>query len=138
MPQRVRSVTGKRVVVQAWRNQCGDGMKIRRRRRGRCLRLGRSPPVSRATLPGMPGSAGCRSLAGGSTADGMISKTGVSGAGEECQQDHRAINVTNHGQGRRWAVTSKHTSWQVRLDDCLFRSDSQADSAGSIPVTRST
>jgi hypothetical protein len=46
--------------------------------------------------------------------------------------------ATNHGQGRYRTGTSGHTSWQVRRHDDLFRSDSQADSAGSIPVTRST
>jgi hypothetical protein len=37
----------------------------------------------------------------------------------------RAIN---HGQERRRAATTGHTSWQVRRHDGLFRSDSQADS----------
>jgi hypothetical protein len=35
----------------------------------------------------------------------------------------------NHGQKRRRAATTGHTSWQVRSHDGLFRSDSQADSA---------
>jgi hypothetical protein len=46
----------------------------------------------------------------------------------------RAINP---GQRRAGAVTTRHVKWQLRHDDGLFRSDSQADSAGSIPVTRS-
>jgi hypothetical protein len=35
------------------------------------------------------------------------------------------------------AATTGQTSWQLRRHDGLFRSDSQADSAGPIPVTRS-
>jgi hypothetical protein len=42
--------------------------------------------------------------------------------------DRRAIwRAINHGQERRKAATTGHTSWQVRWDDGLFRSDSQAD-----------
>jgi len=76
-------------------------------------------------------------LAGGSMADGMISK-------DTCWR-HRRRKPTrspchwcaiNHGQKRRMQATTGYTSWQVRRDDCLFRSDSQADSAGSIPVAR--
>jgi len=44
----------------------------------------------------------------------------------------RAIN---HGQGRHGAVTHGHTNWQLRHDDGLVRSDSQADSASSILVS---
>jgi hypothetical protein len=39
------------------------------------------------------------------------------------------------GQRRAGAVTTGHAKWQLRHDDGLFRSDSQADSAGSMPVT---
>ena len=46
----------------------------------------------------------------------------------------RAIN---DGHKRRRAATTGHTNWQVRPHDGVFRSDSQADSAGSVPVTRS-
>ena len=38
----------------------------------------------------------------------------------------------------RKAYPRRHVKWQLRHDDDLFRSDSQADSAGSILVTRST
>jgi hypothetical protein len=49
MPQRARSIAGKGVVVQARRNQCGDGMKIQRLRLGRCIGLRRCRCVAADT-----------------------------------------------------------------------------------------
>jgi len=50
------------------------------------------------------------------------------------EHDHRAIN-----RGVRWAwtVTNGQLECQVRGPEAVDRSDSQADSADSIPVTRS-
>jgi hypothetical protein len=63
----------------------------------------------------------------------MISRTGVRESARGSRQDHRAITTGHLGCG---AVTCGHPNRQVRWYQGTFRSDFQADSAGSIPVTR--